>query len=135
MIQLNMLGLGNDQIESFSLSALKVVLKTAINITPEEEDLKKDLSFIIETIESKNCYELIECNKYICNKYPDIFNVASNYNLIAMKDDDWDDKSLEYKIQSLHKIGHYIKDNIISKYIKEIAKEAINEGVKRIFDN
>ncbi|MEG3031589.1 MAG: hypothetical protein RR796_04970 [Victivallaceae bacterium] len=80
--------------EKISLSALKAVIKTAIETTPEKEELKKDLIHIVETIEREDCVQLVECNKQICRKYPALFDVAKNYDLVRLKDGELDDKSL-----------------------------------------
>lgn len=136
MNYINILGIRNEQMEKISLSALKAVIKTAIETTSEKEELKKDLTYIVETIESEDSIQLVECNKQICRKYPTLFDVAKDYDLVKLSDGELDGKSLGYKIQSLHKIGHYIEDRIkgemTTQLVKEVAKEVIEYDIKQI---
>lgn len=130
--------ISNEKIEEMSLSVLKAAISTAIKSTPENNELIRNLQFIVKTIESNNSFQLVECNKYICMKYPELSNVASNYNLIILKDGELEGMSLDYKIKSLHQIGHYIADRIkgkaVCKFAKELGNEAINYGIKKIFE-
>ncbi len=126
----------NEQVDEISLSALKAAIKTIVKTTPENTELKKDLKYIVETIEGADDTQLVECNKKICRKYPEMSCIAINYNLIMLKEGELENKSLYYKIQSLHQIGHYIEDrikgNIATQFVKEVAKEGIECGIRKI---
>ena len=114
-------------LSEYSLDIIKTAIKTAKATSPEREELIKDLVYIADTIENQKSQAII-CNRAICTKYPAIFNVAQNYQLCRITDEQAITMSQAEQIIVLHQIAHYLRDSLNSETLKVkglvIAKEA-----------
>lgn len=117
-------------IPEYSLDIIKIVIETAKVTSPEREELKKDLQYIVETIESNSKEKAIICNKAICAKYPPIIGVANKYDLHVISEKELSETPQITQIMILHRIAHYLRDRLSSETIK-VKGEAIIEGAAK----
>lgn len=117
-------------IPDYSLDIIKIAIKTAVATSAEREELKKDLQYIVETIESESKEKAIICNKTICAKYPSIIGVASKYDLCVISEKELSETPQITQIMILHRIAHYLRDHLNSETIK-VKGEAIIEGITK----
>lgn len=117
-------------IPDYSLDIIKIAIETAKASSPEREELKKDLQYIVETIKTNNKEKAIICNKAICAKYPAIIGVANKYDLYIISEKELSETPQITQIMILHRIAHYLRDRLNSETIK-VKSEAIIEGAAK----
>lgn len=129
----------NKDIPELSLDALKTAIQVAKASSPEREDLITDLEYIADTIE-KTPTKAIECNQAMFRKYPAICNVTSKYQLRIVSQEQLMLMSEKERIVVLHRIAHYLKDNLNTETIKvkgqvfveEVSKSALGYAAKQL---
>lgn len=117
-------------IPDYSLDIIKIAIETIKVTSPEMEELKEDMQYIVETIETNSKEKAIICNKTICAKYPSIINVANKYDLCMISEKKLNEIPQDIQIRILHRIAHYLRDNLISETI-EVKGEVIIKGVAK----
>ena len=99
-------------IANVSLKGLKAFVKVCNAKSPEMKILKDDLKTVIKAIESRNSCKILECDKFITEKYPMTFSEAFKYNLRYMREDEFIALNIEEQIMSLHQLAHFLEDSL-----------------------
>lgn len=131
-----------NDIANVSLKGLKAFVKVCNAKSPEMKILKDDLKTVIKAIESRNSCKILECDKFITEKYPMTFSEAFKYNLRYMREDEFMALNIEYQIMSLHQLAHFLEDSLKKETIEtkfataglEILKGMVVYGFERTID-
>ena len=131
-----------NDIANVSLKGLKAFVKVCNAKSPEMKILKDDLKTVIKAIESRNFCKILECDKFITEKYPMTFSEAFKYNLRYMREDEFMALNIEYQIMSLHQLAHFLEDSLKKETIEtkfataglEILKGMVVYGFERTID-
>lgn len=99
-------------IANVSLKGLKAFVKVCKAKSPKVKMLKEDLKKVIKVLDSKNSREILECDKYITERYPMTFSESFKYNLRYMREDEFIALNIEEQIMSLHQLAHFLEDSL-----------------------
>lgn len=121
-------------VSDYSLDIIKATIKTIKATSSEREELRNDLQYIVDTIETNIKVNAIECNKRICLKYQAIFDVAQNYELCRISDAALEATPQTVQIVILHRIAHYLRDCLKTETIKVKGKVALDSAAEFAVD-
>lgn len=132
----------NKDIANLSLKGLKAFVQVCRAKSPEMRMLMEDLKEIIKTLEKGDSREVLECDKYITQKYPMTCSEAFRYNLRYMTEREFMELSLENQFMSLHKLAHFLEDSLRKETVetklstagKEIMEGMLVFGLEKVFE-
>ncbi len=130
-------------IANVSLKGLKAFVEVCRAKSPEMKILKGDLKTVIKAIESRNSCKILECDKFITEKYPMTFSEAFKYNLRYMREDEFMALNIENQIMSLHQLAHFLEDSLKKETIEtkfatagsEILKGMVVYGLEKAIED
>lgn len=94
--------------------------------------LKRDLEYVYNTVSGYNKLALVDCDIYISNRYPQIFEVAGKYNLVRVPISVVESYSEEMLCQVLLNTAHFLKDCVTRNNTDHIINTAAETVVKQV---
>lgn len=130
-------------IAKISLKVLNMALKTFQAQSPEMENLKSDLGKVVEVLQYGGSRDIIECNRYLTQKYLLSPSQALKYNLQYTTEMDFIQSNPFCQRLALYQIGCFLKDMLnsettmtkVSTALVETAKEVMSYGMEKFLGN